>query len=268
MQVIVITGASDGIGAEVARQLARREGGKLALVLAARSRDKLEQVAIDCRQLGAQALAHPTDVGVQADCKALIEAAVSTYGRIDILINNAGMSAHALFADVKDLDWYENLMRINHWGAVWCTHAALPHLRHARGHIVAVSSQLGFVGLPGRSAYCATKGAMNMFFEALRLELAPHGVGVTLSYPGVVATAIRERGFDAGGKAAGRSSLDESGAMSVQTCAGLLIAGMDRRERDTIMTAKGKLARWLRLLAPGLLDRIALKAVKQDARPH
>jgi short-subunit dehydrogenase len=109
---------------------------------------------------------------------------------------------------------------------------------------------------------------MTGFFEALRVEMAPHGVGVTIAYPGVVATEIRYRGFNAQGKAAGKSGLDERGAMSVETCSRLILDGMTRRQRDVVMSAKGKLGRWMKLLAPGLVDRMALAALKNDVRPH
>jgi len=267
-RVIVITGASDGIGAEMARQWAQREGGKAVLVLAARSVDKLEQVAAECRQRGATVRARPCDVAEQRDCRALIDAASAEFGRIDILVNNAGMSAHALFEQVDDLAWYERLMRVNHWGSVWCTHAALPHLKASRGRIVAVSSLAGLIGVPGRTAYSGTKFAMTGFFEALRVELAPAGVSVTIAYPGVVATQIRYRGFNAKGEAAGKSGLEERGAMSVEACARLIIEGTEQRRRDIVMTAKGRLGRWLKLLAPGVVDRMALKALKQEVRPQ
>ncbi|WP_372525607.1 SDR family oxidoreductase [Piscinibacter sp.] len=263
MQVIVITGASDGIGAEMARQWAARGRADVALVLAARSLDKLEAVAASCRASGAQVLVQRCDVGVQAECVALIDAAVRTFGRIDTLVNNAGMSAHANFEDVTDLSWYETLMRINHWGSVWCTHAALPHLKASRGRIVAVASLAGLIGVPGRTAYSGTKFAMTGFFEALRIELATSGVSVTIAYPGVVATEIRYRGFNAQGEAAGRSGLDERGAMSVEECARLIVDGTEGRQRDIVMSAKGKLGRWLKLIAPRMVDRMALKALKQ-----
>src|SRR6185369_4454458 len=131
----------------------------------------LQSVADACTALGAQALVVPTDVGDQAQCRRLIAAAVERFGRIDTLVNNAGRSAQALFEEVQDLGWYEDLMRVNLWGSVWCTHAALPHLKAARGSIVAVSSLAGLVGVPGRSAYGATKFAMTGFFESLRAEL-------------------------------------------------------------------------------------------------
>jgi short-subunit dehydrogenase len=265
--VIVITGASDGIGAELARQWAARGRSDVALVLAARSVDKLEAVAQACRAGGAQVLVQRCDVGVQADCNALIEAAAKAFGRIDTLVNNAGMSAHANFDEVTDLSWYETLMRINHWGSVWCTHAALPYLKASRGRIVAVASLAGLVGVPGRTAYCGTKFAMTGFFEALRIELYGAGVSVTIAYPGVVATAIRVRGFGPDGRPAGKSGLEERGAMSVEECARLIVDGAEARQRDIVMSATGKLGRWIKLIAPRLIDRMALKALKQHATP-
>jgi short-subunit dehydrogenase len=266
--VVIITGASDGIGAELARQLAQAHGSKVSLVLAARSKDKLEDVAKQCRAHGSKVLVQPTDVSQEAECRALISETVAQYGRIDTLVNNAGMSAHALLSDVTDLSWYQRLMQINVWGSAWCTHAALPHITATQGRIVAVSSLAGLVGIPGRTAYCSTKFAMTGFFEALRVEMAPHGVSVTIAYPGVVATEIRYRGFNAAGNAAGKSGLDESGAMSVEECARQIRVGMDRRQRDIVMSAKGKLGRWMKLLAPGLVDKLAAAALKREVRPH
>jgi short-subunit dehydrogenase len=268
MNVVVITGASDGIGAELARQWAARLKTDGALVLAARSLDKLEATAAACRAHGAKVLVRRCDVAVQADCIALVNATVESFGRIDTLVNNAGMSAHALFSEVDDLAWYEQLMRVNHWGSVWCTHAALAHLKAARGRIVAVSSLAGLVGVPGRTAYSGSKFAMTGFFESLRIELEPAGVSVTIAYPGVVATQIRYRGYNAQGLPAGKSGLDESGAMSVEECARLIIEGAEKRKREIVMSAKGKLGRWIKLIAPKLIDRIALKALKQEVRPR
>jgi short-subunit dehydrogenase len=268
MRVVVVTGASDGIGAEIARQLAARHGADLGLVLAARNAGQLEAVARECAALGAQAIAVPTDVGVQEQCRRPVAAAVERFGRIDALINNAGRSAHALFEDVADLSWYEELMRVNLWGAIWCTHAALPYLKASRGSIVAVSSLAGLIGVPGRTAYSATKFAMGGFFEALRAELKGAGVSVTIAYPGVVATRIRHRGFNAAGQPLGSSSLKEEGAMSAAECARLIIGGMERRRREVVMTARGKLGRFMKLVAPGLVERMALAALKGESRPR
>lgn len=270
MPRILITGASDGIGAEMARQLAHTHKDQLKLTLAARNASNLQAVAAQCRSHGAQVLVLPTDVSDEAQCRALVAGTVQEFGGLDVLINNAGVSAHALLEDVsaEDLGWYERLMRINLWGSVWCTHAALPHLKASQGSIVAVSSLAGLVGVPGRTAYSASKFAMAGFFEALRTELKPSGVSVTTAYPGVVDTRIRHHGYNAKGEAAGASSLKEDGAMTVEECARLILSSMDRRQREVVMTGKAKLGRWMKLIAPGVVENMALAALKDDVKPH
>jgi NAD(P)-dependent dehydrogenase (short-subunit alcohol dehydrogenase family) len=227
-------------------------------------------VAAQCKRLGAHALVQPTDVSSEGPCRALIDKAVEKFGRIDALINNAGISAQALLSDVapQDLGWYEQLMRVNFWGSVWCTHAALPYLRDSRGSIVAVSSLAGLVGVPGRTAYSASKFAMTGFFEALRGELRSSGISVTTAYPGVVATQIRHHGLNARGVAAGSSGLKEDDAMSVEECARLIVNGMEQRQREVVMTAKGKLGRFLKLVAPGVVEGMAMAALKDDVKPR
>ncbi|RYY89544.1 MAG: SDR family oxidoreductase [Comamonadaceae bacterium] len=270
MTTYVITGASDGIGAELARQIALRERGGAALVLAARNAARLADVAAQCDALGAVAMPVATDVTQESACRALVDTAVQRFGGLDVLVNNAGISAHALFEEVSagDLRWYQDLMAVNLWGSVWCTHAALPHLKASRGRIVAVSSLAGLVGVPGRTAYSATKFAMSGFFEALRTELKPSGVSVTIAYPGVVDTAIRRHGWNAQGHTAGKSGLKEDGAMPVDVCARLILDGLVARRREVVMTTRGKLGRFLKLVAPGKVEDLALAAVAAEARPR
>jgi short-subunit dehydrogenase len=270
MNLTIITGGSDGIGAEMARQLAARHKGGIALVLAGRSQEKLDAVAAQCSAHAAQTLCVAMDVSVEAQCRGLIDQAVQRFGRIDTLVNNAGISAQANFADVRaeDLRWYQDLMQVNLWGSVWCTHAGLPHLKQSRGRIVAVGSLAGLIGVPGRTAYSATKFAMTGFFEALRAELKPAGVSVTIAYPGAVDTRIRYRGYNAKGQPAGASGLKEDDMMPVAECARLIVDGMERRQREVVMTAKGKVGRFIKLLAPGMVENMALRALKEEARPH
>ena len=151
MPNIIITGASEGIGAELARQLARRHGLQAMLVLAARNANTLQSVSAECKALGARTLILPTDVTDPAQCQHLVDTTVRECGGLDILINNAGVSAHANFEDVPadKLAWYEQLMRVNLWGSIYCTHAAMPHLKQTQGRIVALSSLAGLVGIPG-----------------------------------------------------------------------------------------------------------------------
>lgn len=270
MKTIIITGASDGIGAEMARQLAQRHGAEAGLVLAARNEALLEEVARQCRSHGSEVFVVPTDVSDAAQCRALVERSVERFGWLDVLVNNAGVSGHSLLEEVpvENLGWYEDLMRVNLWGSVWCTHAALPHLKASRGQVVAVSSLAGLVGLPGRTAYSASKFAMTGFFEALRAELKPAGVSVTTAFPGVVATKIRYRGYNAAGEPAGASGLKEDKAMPVDVCARLILDGMDRRRREVLMEGRDRLARYLKLLAPGMVENMALAALKDEAKPR
>ena len=259
-KVVVITGASDGIGAEMARQLSPE---KPRLVLAARRVERQEDVAVQCRALGADAIAVRCDVGVEADCKALADAALARFGRIDVLVNNAGVSGHARFEDVTDFGWYEDMMRVNFMGSLWCTRHALAALKDSRGLIAGIASLAGKIGVPGRTAYSPSKFAQAGFFEALRTELIGTGVDVTVVFPGVVATGIRLHGYGFDGKAAGVSGMKEEGAMPVEECARQTIAALRTRKRELVMTGKGKLGVWLKLVAPGLTDRIALSAVKK-----
>ncbi|MGO4302116.1 SDR family oxidoreductase [Cupriavidus sp. RAF12] len=264
-KVVLITGASDGIGAELALQLAQ-QGARLAL--AARRRDLLEALAARIRTEfpAADAAVWTVDVADEAACGGLIRDVVAHYGGLDVLVNNAGVSAHGYFEQVSDYHYYEHVMRVNYFGAMWCTREALPHLRARRGVMVAVSSLAGKVGVPGRTAYSASKFALAGFCEALRCELQGSGVDVCVVFPGVVATATRVNGFGPDGRPLGESRLREDDAMSAHECARQMVAAMAARKRELVMTAKGRLGLWLKLLAPALVDRMALKALKQAGR--
>ncbi len=264
-KVVLITGASDGIGAELALQLAQ-QGARLAL--AARRLDLLEALAARIRRQfpAADAAVWRVDVSDEAACRRLIADVVGHFGGLDVLVNNAGISAHGYFEQVSDFSYYEQVMRVNYFGAMWCTREALPHLRARRGLMVAVSSLAGKVGVPGRTAYSASKFALAGFCEALRCELQGSGVDVCVVFPGVVATDTRVNGFGPDGRALGESRLREDGAMTAQECARQMLAAMTARKRELVMTAKGRLGLWLKLLVPALVDRMALKALKQAGR--
>jgi short-subunit dehydrogenase len=259
-KAIVITGASDGIGAELARQLA---APGVSLALAARGIDRLQEVKGQCEAKGAQALAVRCDVSVEADCRNLAATAAEALGGIDILVNNAGVSGHAWFEEVSDFAWYEQMMRVNFFGTVWCTRHALRHLKARRGLVVGVCSLAGKHGIPGRTAYSPSKSAQAAFLEALRIELLETGVDVTAVYPGVVLTGIRVNGYGADGKPAGKSGLDERHGMTVEECARQIAAAMAARRRELIMTRLGRVGQWVKLIAPGLVDRMALRALRK-----
>jgi short-subunit dehydrogenase len=261
-RVIVITGASDGIGAELARQLARE---RPRLVLAARRVEALERVRDECRRLGTEAISVPTDVTSNAACQELMERCVAAFGAIDVLVANAGVSMHARFDAIEDFSTFERLFRINTMGTIWCVRHAYPHLKQSHGLIVGVSSIAGRTGVPERAAYCASKFAQAGFLDALRIEAADHGVGVMVAYPGVVATELRRRGWNGRGEPAGVSGLSEVDAMPVDQCARLIIDGMRRRRREVVMSLRERVGLWLKLISPAAVDRMARAALDLNA---
>ena len=259
-QVVIITGASSGIGREMALQLAE-QGARL--VLGARQADKLAELSMACRGRGGGALAVPTDVSDPKQCQALIETAVKTYGAIDMLVNNAGTTMWARFDEITDLTIFEKLMRVNYLGSVYCTYYALPYLKQSQGRILAVSSLTGKGGVPTRTGYAATKHAMAGFFDSLRVELKDTGVSVTVVYPGFVDTGVQARGFGADGKPLGVNPLQVDKVMTAAECARISLRVAADRKREEVMTLRGKLGQWIKLIAPGLVDRIASKAIEQ-----
>ena len=259
-KVVVITGASKGIGAELARQLSR-EGCKL--VLAARNMKELEAVAEECKKLGASVIAVKADVGMERECAAIMSGAALAFGRIDVLVNNAGATMWARFEDIKDLAILDRIMRVNYMGAVFCTGYALPHLRETGGRIVGVASLAGRTGVPTRTGYSASKHAMTGFFDSLRIELDGSGVSVTMIYPGFVSTGIRENATGPDGKAILVSPVKEGEVMRVEDCAARILKAIERREREVVMTARGKIGLWLKLFAPSLVDHIARRAIEK-----
>ena len=258
--VVIITGASLGIGKALAQQLAD-QGARLAL--AARNAERLDAVAAEDRARGAKALAVPTDVTEPAQCKNLIEQTVREYGRIDTLINNAGVGMWAMFDQVQDITIFERLLRANYLGSVYCTFYALPYLKQTRGRIVGVSSLAGKTGVPARTAYAASKHAMGGFFDSLRVEMAQHGVSVTMAYPDFVATGGRFRNLGADGKPVLNAPAYAANTMSAETCARLILRGVAKREREIYVSARGKLGQWAKLVLPNLVDRIALRAIEK-----
>ena len=261
-KAIVLTGASSGIGRALALALALAPQ-RPRLALAARDAAALESVAAECRALGAEALAIPTDVADTEACARLIDRAAEAFGGLDALINNAGASMMARFDEMTDLSVFESLMRVNYLACVHLTHRALPHLKRSRGQVVAVASLAGLTGVPTRTGYAASKHAVIGFFDSLRIELAGTGVGVTIVAPDFVVSEIHRRSVGPDGRPIGTSPMQESRIMGTEECAALTLRAMERRQRLAILSARGRWGRFVRLVAPGLIDRIAARAVRE-----
>lgn len=258
--VIVLTGASEGIGRALALELARQ---RLALVLAARTRERLEEVARECEAAGSQCLVVPTDVTDARQCRALIDAAVARFGRLDVLINNAGSTMWSRFDALTDLGVIEQVMRVNYLSAVHLTAAALPWLKQTRGRLVAVTSIAGLTGVPERTGYAASKHAMTGFFDSLRIELDGSGVTVTVIAPDFVRSEIHKRAIGPDGRPLGASPMQVKRIMSAEECARMAVRAIEKRQRLLITSLRGKFGVWLKLIAPSLIDRIAARAIRE-----
>ena len=258
-KVIIVTGASEGIGRELCLALAPQTP---RLVLAARNQARLEELKTEIENLGAQALVVPTDVTDQEACRNLIATTVEQWQQIDALINNAGMTMWTTLEEMTDLTIFERLMRLNYFGSVYCTYYALPHLKKSRGRIVAVSSMAGLTGIPTRTAYAASKHAMFGFFDSLRIELNGTGVTITMIAPDFILSQMHKRALGSNGIPIGKSPLQTDKIMTAKQCARLIVPVMEKRQRLLLTSTRGKLFYRLKGLLPGLLDAIAIKAIK------
>ena len=261
-QTVLLTGAAAGIGRELAIQLAAEHP---RLLLAARDEARLAEVAAECRARGADAVAVRADVGLEADCRRLVDRALESFGRLDVLLLNAGQDMWARLDELTEPEVLERLMRVNYLGSAWLAHAALPHLKARKGRIVVVSSLAGLTGVPTRTGYCASKHALHGFFDALRVELSGSGVSVTIVCPDFVVSEIHKRATGPDGKPLGASPMQEAKILSTAECARRILAAARARKRMVLLSWRGKAGRWVRMLAPGLIDRIAASAV---ARGH
>jgi len=257
---IILTGASEGIGRALALALASR-GARLAL--AARDRERLETLAQECRTRGGEAVAVPTDITNQQDLEWLVAETVKSFGGLDTVIHNAGITMWSRFDALQDLGIFERIMEVNYLAPVRLTALTLPHLRQSRGLIVAIASLAGLTGVPERTGYAASKHAMIGFFDSLRIELAGSGVDVSVIAPDFVVSEIHKRAIGPDGEPLGLSPMMQLKIMTAEECAARIVRAMEKRQRLLLMSRRGKLGRWLKLLAPGLIDRMAAKAIRQ-----
>ncbi|WP_343532098.1 SDR family oxidoreductase [Pedobacter sp.] len=263
-KTVVITGASSGIGKALAYEMAKRGAN---VVLAARQYVTLCEITAALeKEYGIKALAIQADVSKEEDCETLVKQTLLTFGKLDVLINNAGLSMRALFKDL-DLSVLKDLMDVNFWGTVYCTKYALPEILKTTGSIVAVSSIAGYRGLPGRTGYSSSKFAMNGFMESLRTELLKTGVHVMVACPGFTTSNIRVAALSQDGTAHGETSMEEGKMMTAEEVAQRICDGIEQRKRTLIMTRQGKLAVWVNKLFPAFADKKVFELFTKEKNP-
>lgn len=251
-KVVIVTGASSGIGKALVVEFAFRGAN---VVAAARSEDKLRQLQHDLAEKGKEILTIVTDVSREEDCIQLIDRTIKHYGRLDVLINNAGISMRALFHEVH-LDVLKKLMDVNFWGTVYCSRYAIDHLIQSKGSLVGVSSVAGFIGLPGRSGYSASKFAMHGLLEVIRSENRKKGLHVLIACPGFTSTNIRFTALGADGSPQGESPRDEQKMMSPEKVAQKIADAVASRKKTLILTLEGKMVIHLKKIFPNFVEKI------------
>lgn len=258
--VILITGGSSGIGKALAFSFGKA-GAKIAIT--GRQEPALLAASNELTAAGIENAAFVADVSVREDNERVVRETLARFGRLDVLINNAGISMRALFADA-DPEVLRKVMDINFFGTVYATHYALPHIRRAKGSIVGISSIAGYRGLPVRSGYSASKFAMNGFLEALRTELLHEGVHVLTACPGFTTSNIRFTALGKDGEIKGETMRDESKMMSAEEVAERILAATKARRRSLVLTTQGKLTIFLNKWLPGLMDKLVYNTLAKE----
>jgi short-subunit dehydrogenase len=252
-KVVLVTGGTDGIGKALVETLLAM-GAYVSTC--GRNSDKLENLQKEF--ISKELLCVRTDVSTESDCKHFIDETIFRFGKIDVLINNAGISMRSLMADC-DTAVIKKVMDINFMGTVYCTMAAMPHIIAQKGIVVGVSSIAGYRGLPGRSGYSASKFALNGWLESIKTELSPLGVHVMWVAPGFTRSNIRNAALNEKNQAQGESPLDEAGLMSAEDCAAHILRAVATRRRTLVLSFKGKQTVWLSKFLPSLTDKLIRK---------
>jgi len=260
-KVIIITGASSGIGKALAYEYASKD---FVVVLAARNIDKLQEIQSDLKANSKECLIVKTDVSIMSDCENLIEKTINKYQKIDVLINNAGISMRALFNDLE-LKVFKEVMDVNFWGTVYCTKFALPYLLESKGSLVGVVSIAAYLGMPARTAYGASKFAVRGFLDTLRAENLKNGLHVLVAAPGFTASNIRNSALTADGSIQGGSPRNEDEMMTSEEVAKRIYKSVKKRKAQLILTfVQGKLSVFLSKISPRFLDKMVYNALSKE----
>ena len=232
-KAVLITGGSSGIGRATALRLA---GFGSRVAVAARNAAALDAVVREAAALGGDALAVPTDVTDREQCRRAVAATVERFGRLDVLLCSAGVSLRAPFAD-SGLDVLERVVRVNFFGTLFATYFAVPHVKRARGSLVAVSSLTGKRGTPSYAVYGAAKFAVQGLYESLRVELAHDGVHVGVFSPGFVDTPLRERVLGPDGRVWDKPPPPPFRIWPVEKCVDRLVRLIVKRRAEAMLPA-------------------------------
>jgi short-subunit dehydrogenase len=260
-KVVLVTGSSQGIGKATALAFAQ-QGAQI--VLNGRDPDRLSQAVSDLESTGIKVIGIQADLTQQADAARLLRDTIKAFGKLDILINNAGISMRGNFADLAP-KVYQTIFDTNILGVANLTIPAMPYIRETKGSIVFISSLAGIRGLPGLSAYCASKMALRAMAESIRIEEAGSGIHIGLVQVGYTEIEFKKTTVAANGEL--QVIKDRSGfrAATKESVAKAILKNVRRRRFITTLTPIGKLNAFLQAIAPGLVERILISQSKKIA---
>ena len=256
-KVVWITGASSGIGEALAQRFAKE--GSL-LILSARRQAQLEKVKTKCGLSDNQILVLPLDLGLHDELPAKVDIALSHFGRIDVLINNGGISQRSLIIET-DFSVYKKLIDIDYLGTVALTKAVLPvFIKQQSGHFAVVTSLMGKFASPLRSGYCGAKHALHGFFDGLRMEHEKDQIKVTTICPGFIQTNISHNALTSDGSA--QNTMDEATGkgMTAAKCAVNIVTAMRKGKYESYIGGKETYAIYLKRFFPRLLHRVVMRS--------
>jgi len=259
-KVAVITGGSSGAGEALAYKFSS-EG--FDIVIGGTNLERLRNVQSNIIKIGSKCEYIVHDISVNNDVKKMIDLTIKCFGRIDVLICNAGISYRSIFEHVN-IDVFEKLFKINFFGSVYSVKHSIPYLIKSKGSIIAISSLNGFIATPTRSAYVSSKHAMQGFFDSLRLELKTKDVHVMVASPGYFSSNFRKNTLKSDGNKEGESSRDEKGMITSEDVANKIYLGYKNKKRDLIFTFRGKLAHLIKNWFPKLSDRLSYNEILNE----
>lgn len=260
-KVVIITGGSSGIGKALAEAFGQK-GSKI--LITGRNANDLSEAVDELRKKGVDIHGFASDVSKEEDNRNMAAEALRLFGRIDVLINNAGITMRALFEDV-DMDVIRKVMDINFYGVLYATKYCLPEILKNKGSVIGISSIAGYRGLPGRTGYSSSKFALNGFLEVLRTEMLKKGVHVMTACPGFTTSNIRKRSLTKDGSLQGDSPRDEAKMMSAEECAQHIYRATIKRKNILILTTQGKFTVFLNKWLPGLTDKLVYNVMAKEA---
>jgi dehydrogenase/reductase SDR family member 7B len=259
-KAVIITGGSSGIGKALAEEFGKH-GSKV--LITGRNEIALSETVEELKNKGLIVHAFQGDVSIEDDNKRMAEEALRLFGKIDVLVNNAGITMRALFEEV-DTRVIRKTMDVNFFGVLYATKYCLPEIIKTKGSVIGISSIAGYRGLPGRTGYSASKFALQGFLEVLRSEMYKKGVHVLTACPGFTNTNIRKKSLLKDGSQQGDTPRDEHSMMSAEEVAKSVYKATVARKKILILTGQGKITVFLNKWFPEWMDKVVYNQLAKE----